>query len=51
MTSSNAPVNVEPDPLLVDGDGGGGVDVPPPGPPPQLAPHLERHHAEQPRGQ
>ena len=34
MVTRDAPVDVEPDPLVVHGDGGSRVDGPPPGAPP-----------------
>ena len=52
MAASNpAPVDVEPDPLIVQSEAGSGVDIPPPGAPPQLTPQLQRDHAVQPAWQ
>ena len=49
MAASNpAPVDVEPDPLIVHSDGGPGLDISPPGAPPQLTAQLQADHAVEP---
>ena len=47
-SSSNAPVDVEPDPLLVHCDGGGGVDAPPPESPAHLTVDPDTDQAGEP---
>ena len=50
-TPCHTPVNIEPHPLLVHSDGGPGVDVAPPGVPPDVTAQADTDHAGEPGGE